>query len=335
MAGPIQGKAVVITGASSGIGRACVRAFAARGARLGLIARSREGLEAASREVRQAGGEAIVLPLDVADADAVDRAAGTVEERFGRIDVWVNNAMVSVLSPIKEMTPEEFRRVTEVTYLGYVWGTQAALRRMLPRDEGTIVQIGSALAYRSIPLQSAYCAAKAAIRGFTDSLRTELLHDGSNVRVSMLQLPAVNTPQFEVVRTRMPRHPRPVPPTFAPEMIADSVVWAAEQAPREMVIGASALQAILGQKLAPGLVDRYLAKTGYDAQQTDQPVDPNRPDNLFDTVPGDHGARGPFEAESSTWSAQLWARMHSGVVAATGVAVAAGALAASAIGKRR
>jgi NAD(P)-dependent dehydrogenase (short-subunit alcohol dehydrogenase family) len=335
MAGPIQGKAVVITGASSGIGRACVRAFAARGARLGLIARSREGLEAASREVRQAGGEAIVLPLDVADADAVDRAAGTVEERFGRIDVWVNNAMVSVLSPIKEMTPEEFRRVTEVTYLGYVWGTQAALRRMLPRDEGTIVQIGSALAYRSIPLQSAYCAAKAAIRGFTDSLRTELLHDGSNVRVSMLQLPAVNTPQFEVVRTRMPRHPRPVPPAFAPEMIADSVVWAAEQAPREMVIGASALQAILGQKLAPGLVDRYLAKTGYDAQQTDQPVDPNRPDNLFDTVPGDHGARGPFEAESSTWSAQLWARMHSGVVAATGVAVAAGALAASAIGKRR
>jgi NAD(P)-dependent dehydrogenase (short-subunit alcohol dehydrogenase family) len=335
MAGPIQGKAVVITGASSGIGRACVRAFAARGARLGLIARSREGLEAASREVRQAGGEAIVLPLDVADADAVDRAAGTVEERFGRIDVWVNNAMVSVLSPIKEMTPEEFRRVTEVTYLGYVWGTQAALRRMLPRDEGTIVQIGSALAYRSIPLQSAYCAAKAAIRGFTDSLRTELLHDGSNVRVSMLQLPAVNTPQFEVVRTRMPRHPRPVPPTFAPEMIADSVVWAAEQAPREMVIGASALQAILGQKLAPGLVDRYLAKTGYDAQQTDLPVDPNRPDNLFDTVPGDHGARGPFEAESSTWSAQLWARMHSGVVAATGVAVAAGALAASAIGKRR
>jgi NAD(P)-dependent dehydrogenase (short-subunit alcohol dehydrogenase family) len=335
MARPIQDQVVVITGASSGIGRACVRAFAARGARLGLIARSRQGLEAASREAQQAGGEAIVLPLDVADADAVDRAAGSVEERFGRIDVWVNNAMVSVLSPIKEMTPEEFRRVTEVTYLGYVWGTQAALRRMLPRDDGTIIQIGSALAYRSIPLQSAYCAAKAAIRGFTDSLRTELLHDGSNVRVSMLQLPAVNTPQFEVVRTRMPRHPRPVPPTFAPEMIADSVVWAAERAPREMVIGASALQAILGQKLAPGLVDRYLAKTGYDAQQTDQPVDPNRPDNLFDTVPGDHGAHGPFDAESSTWSAQLWARMHSGVVAATGVAAAAAALAATAIGKRR
>jgi NADP-dependent 3-hydroxy acid dehydrogenase YdfG len=335
MSNPSTAKVVVITGASAGVGRATARAFAAKGASIGLIARGQAGLDAARRDVERAGGRALTVQADVAHTDAVESAAEQIEGALGPIDVWVNNAMVSVLSPIKEMTPEEFRRVTEVTYLGYVWGTQAALRRMLPRDEGTIVQIGSALAYRSIPLQSAYCAAKAAIRGFTDSLRTELLHDGSNVRVSMLQLPAVNTPQFEVVRTRMPRHPRPVPPTFAPEVIADSVVWAAEQAPREMVIGASALQAILGQKLAPGLVDRYLAKTGYDAQQTDQPVDPNRPDNLFDTVPGDHGARGPFEAESSTWSAQLWARMHSGVVAATGVAVAAGALAASAIGKRR
>ena len=309
-------RVVVVTGASSGIGRAVVRAFGARGARVGLIAGNEEALAIAADEVRRAGGEALVLPLDVADAEAVERAAAAVEERWGRIDVWVNNAMLTVFAPVMEVTPEEFRRVTEVTYLGYVHGTQAALRRMLPRDEGTIIQIGSALAYRSIPLQSAYCAAKAAIRGFTDSLRTELLHDGSHVKVSMLQLPAVNTPQFVIQRSKMPRRAQPVPPIFTPELIADAVVWAAEHAPREMVIGGSALQAILGQKLIPGLLDRYLARTGYDSQQTDQAVDPNRPDNLFTTIPGDHGAHGPFADQSRGWSIQLWARMHSGAVAA-------------------
>ena len=219
MARPVGEQVVVITGASSGIGRACARAFAAQGARLGLIARSEEALQNAAEEAQRLGSEAVVCPADVADAEAVERAAAAVEDRFGRIDTWVNNAMVTVLSPAIQMTPDEFRRVTEVTYLGYVHGTLAALRRMLPRDEGTIIQIGSALAYRSIPLQSAYCGAKAAIRGFTDSLRSELLHDGSHVQLSMLQLPAVHTPQFEVARTRMPRHPQPVPPIYPPELI--------------------------------------------------------------------------------------------------------------------
>jgi NADP-dependent 3-hydroxy acid dehydrogenase YdfG len=307
---PIHEQVVVVTGASSGVGRACARAFAARGGRLGLIARNEEALQAAAAEVQCAGSEAIVLPLDVADSEAVERAAATVEDRYGRIDTWVNSAMVSVFSPVIQMTAEEYRRVTEVTYLGYVHGTLAALRRMLPRDEGTIIQVGSALAYRSIPLQSAYCAAKAAIRGFTDSLRTELIHDGSQVRVSMLQLPAVNTPQFEAVRTRLPRHPKPVPPIYTPELMASAVLYAAEHPVREMIVGGSTLRAILAQKCIPGLLDRYLARSGYDAQQTDRPVEPNRPDNLFAPVPGDPGAHGPFMAESKNRSIQLWVRMH-------------------------
>lgn len=329
-------KVVVITGASSGIGRACARAFAAEGAALGLIARSEEALENAAAEVRAFGGEALVLPLDVSDATAVERAASEVEERFGKIDIWVNNAMVSVLSPISQMTADEFRRVTEVSYLGYVYGTLSALSRMRARDEGTIIQIGSALAYRSIPLQSAYCAAKAAIRGFTDSLRTELLHDGSNVRVSMLQLPAVNTPQFHVVRTRMPMHPKPVPPIYTPEMIAEATLWAAEHAPREMVIAGSALKAMIGQKLFPGLIDRYLAKVGYESQQASFPVEPGRPDNLFDTTPGDHGAAGEFGDEAKTVAPQLLARMHPAVVASAGAGLVVGtALLVSGILKRQ
>jgi NAD(P)-dependent dehydrogenase (short-subunit alcohol dehydrogenase family) len=321
-------RVIVVTGASAGVGRAIVRAFAAEGARIGLIARSREGLDAAAREVQELGGQALVLPLDVAEADAVERAASAVEERFGPLDVWVNNAMVTVLAPVIETTAEEYRRVTEVTYLGYVYGTLAALRRMRPRDEGVIVQIGSALEYRSIPLQSAYCGAKAAIRGFNDSLRTELLHDGSNVRLTALQLPAVNTPQFSVARTRMPGHPMPVPPIFQPEMIAEAVLWAAEHHPREMVIGGSALQAIVGQKVAPGLVDRYLARGGYESQQADFPVDPSRPDNLFAPVPGDLGAHGIFDADATTRSLQLYARTHlplvSGVVGAVLASVGIG-----------
>src|SRR5436305_12863403 len=228
---------VVITGASAGIGRATARAFGKRGAKVGLIARGRDGLEAAKREIEELGGEAIVLPLDVADENAIEQAAAEVERTFGPIDIWINNAMLSVFSPIMEMTPSDYRRVTEVTYLGYVWGTLAALRRMQPRDRGTIVQVGSALAYRGIPLQSAYCAAKHAIQGFHDSLRTELLHQHSNVHVTMVQLPAVNTPQFDWVLSRLPRRPQPVPPIFQPEVIADAIVWAAYSGRREINVG--------------------------------------------------------------------------------------------------
>src|SRR5215212_1539973 len=237
-------KVVVITGATSGIGRAVVRALAGRGAKLGLIARNEEALEVTAAEVRRAGGDALVLPLDVTDSEAVERAAAAVEERWDHIDVWINNAMATVFAPVAQTTAEEYRRVTEVTYLGYVHGTLAALRRMQPRDKGTIVQIGSALAYRSIPLQSAYCAAKAAVRGFTDSLRTELLHDGSAVRLCMLQLPAVNTPQAVRQRNKLPRQAQPMPPLFSPESIAESVIWAIEHGPREMLIGGPTVQAV-------------------------------------------------------------------------------------------
>jgi NAD(P)-dependent dehydrogenase (short-subunit alcohol dehydrogenase family) len=316
-------KVVVITGASSGVGRACARAFAQEGARVALIARNCDALAAACQEARDAGSEALALPLDVADASAVDEAAGFVVQHFGTIDVWVNCAMVTVFAPVADMTADEYRRVTEVTYLGYVYGTMAALRHMRPRNSGTIIQIGSALTFRSIPLQSAYCGAKAAIRGFTDSLRSELYHDGSDIRVSMLHLPAVNTPQFVVQRNKLSRQAQPVPPIYTPELIAEAVVWAAEHAPRDMVIGGSTLQAILGEKLAPGLLDRYLASFAYDGQQTDEPNDPGRPDNLFEPVPGDHGASGPYGRDATSTSGQLWLRMHPSVVA--GAAFAAGA----------
>src|SRR5438874_7185004 len=321
--GIVAGKVAVITGASSGIGRASARAFARAGYRLGLIARSLEGLEAAAREAQTAGSEAMVVRGDVADSEKVERLATDTEARFGPIDVWINNAMVTVLSPVAEMKPEEFRRVMEVNYLGTVHGTLAALSRMRPRNRGTIVQVGSALAYRSIPLQSAYCASKAAIRGFTDSLRSELLHDGSSVRLTMVQLPAVNTPQFQVMRNRMPRRPQPVPPIFAPEMAAQAILYAAEHPAREMVVAGSALKAILGQKVAPGLADRYLGSTGYEAQQRAEPEEPGRADNLFEPMPGDRGAEGPFAAESKRWSVQLWLREHPLLAAGSGVAATA------------
>jgi NAD(P)-dependent dehydrogenase (short-subunit alcohol dehydrogenase family) len=331
MGDQFHGKVVVITGASSGVGRACARAFAAQGASIGLIARSADGLAAAAREVSELGGVPLELPADVADAGAVERAAAAVEARFGQIDIWVNNAMVSVFSPVAEMTADEYRRVTEVTYLGYVYGTLAALKRMRPRNGGTIIQVGSALVYRSIPLQSAYCAAKAAIRGFTDALRTELLHDGSAIRVSMIQLPAVNTPQFDVVRTRLPGHPQPVPPIYQPEMIADAILYCAEQAPREMLVAGSTIKAVIGQKLIPGLLDRYLARVGVAAQQANYPVEPGRPDNLYEPLPGDRGARGSFGADARVYSPEVAARTHpivTGVMAAAVVALGAGALAA-------
>jgi NADP-dependent 3-hydroxy acid dehydrogenase YdfG len=327
MARAISEQVVVITGASSGVGRACARAFGERGAKVALIARNEEALNAAAEEIRQAGGEALVLPLDVVDADAVERAAAHVEERWGRIDTWVNNAMVTVFAPVMETTPEEFKRVTDVTYLGYVHGTLAALRRMRPRDEGTIVQIGSALVYRSIPLQSAYCAAKAAIRGFTDSLRTELLHESSNVKLSILQLPAINTPQATRQRNKMGRQSQPVPPMYTPESIAEMVVWAAEHAPREMLIGIPTVRAVWGQKIAPALLDRILAKDGVESQLTDKPIDENKGDILFETLPGDPGAHGPYPEKERGPDIQMRLRTHPRGVAAGLVAALTGIIA--------
>jgi NAD(P)-dependent dehydrogenase (short-subunit alcohol dehydrogenase family) len=298
---------VVITGASAGVGRATARLFAQTGARIGLLARGRDGLEAARKEVENAGGQALVLPVDVAKAEAVEAAAAAVEEKFGLIDIWVNNAMVSVFSPIKEMTAEEFKHVTEVTYLGVVYGTLAALKRMLPRNHGIIVQVGSALAYRGIPLQAAYCGAKHAIQGFVDSLRCELLHDRTNVRVTMVQMPALNTPQFSWVKSRLPRKPQPVPPIFQPELAAEAILWAARTGRPEVYVGWPTIKAIIGNKIAPRLADWYLARNGYAAQQTDQPVAPNRPDNLWLPLTGDYGAHGEFDARArpSSWHFRL------------------------------
>lgn len=301
-----KGEVVVITGASAGVGRATVREFARHGARIGLIARGQDGLEAARQEVEQAGGEALVLPADVADSNQVNAAAEKVEERFGPIDVWVNDAMCSVFSPVKEMKADEYKRVTEVTYLGFVYGTLAALRSMLPRDRGVIVQVGSALAYRSIPLQSAYCASKHAIAGFTDSLRCELVHDHSSVRVTMVNMPALNTPQFGWVKSRLAHKAQPVPPIFQPEVAARAIYYAAHHPRRQFFVGTPTVAAIQGQKFIPGLLDRYLGRTGYESQQTSQPEDPNRPNNLWDPVPGDHGAHGSFDERAEPRSTQLW-----------------------------
>ncbi|MEO7218418.1 MAG: SDR family oxidoreductase [Gemmatimonadaceae bacterium] len=314
---------VVITGASAGVGRATVREFAKHGANIGLIARGDDGLEGARREVEAAGGRAMVFPVDVSDADAVDAAAAAVENEFGPIDVWVNDAMTSVFSPFKEMTAAEFKRVTEVTYLGFVYGTMAALRRMLPRNHGTIVQVGSALAYRSIPLQSAYCGAKHAIAGFTDSIRCELIHDKSKVHITMVQMPALNTPQFGWVKSRLPDKPQPVPPIFEPEVAANAIFWAAHHREREVWVGIPTVAAIVGSKFIPGLLDHYLGRTGYASQQTDQPADPNQPNNLWEPVAGDHGAHGTFDSRAHAFSPQLWADEHRGLLALGAVALGA------------
>jgi NAD(P)-dependent dehydrogenase (short-subunit alcohol dehydrogenase family) len=305
-------RTIVITGASAGLGRAAVRAFAREGARIGLIARGRDGLEGARLDVERLGGEPLVLPLDVADAAAVGNAAAQVEEHFGPIDVWINNAMTSVFSPIKKMTADEFKRVTEVTYLGYVYGTLAALERMLPRDRGVIIQVGSALAYRGIPLQAAYCASKHAIQGFCDSLRCELIHDKSNVRVTMIQMPAMNTPQFGWVKSRLPHKAQPVPPIFEPEVAAEAIVYASYHPRREIYVGLPTVEAIIGDKIAPGLLDYYLGNTGFDSQQYDGAEDRHRPDNLFHPVAGDHGAHGKFDARAQRFSLQLWLNLHRG-----------------------
>jgi len=321
-------KVVVITGASAGVGRATVRRFARDGARIGLLARGVDGLEAARAEVEAAGGRALVLPTDVADAKQAEAAAEAVERELGPIDIWINDAMTSVFSPLKEMTPEEFRRVTEVTYLGVVYGTMAALKRMLPRDHGTIVQVGSALAYRSIPLQSAYCGAKHAIQGFTDSLRCELIHDQSNVHITMVQLPAVNTTQFSLVKNRLPNRPKPLGTIYQPEVAADAIHWAAHHRRRELYVGTPSVESIVGNKIAPGLLDRYLGRNGYQGQQTSEPKDPDQPDNLWEPVPGDHGAHGTFDHDAHRRSPELWlAKNRNWVGAATAcAALAAGVL---------
>jgi short-subunit dehydrogenase len=323
---------VVVTGASAGVGRATAREFGKHGVRVALLARNEEGLESAKKEIEAAGGEAIIIPTDVADPEQVEAAAERVERELGPIDVWVNDAIAVIFSPFKDIGLDDFKRSTEVCYLGTVYGTKAALKRMLPRDRGTVVQVGSALSYRAIPLQSAYCGAKHAIRGFTDSVRTELMHDGSGVHITMVQLPAVNTPQFNLSKTNLPKHPQPVPPIYQPEVPARAIYWAAHQRRREVRVGLSSTIVITGNKLLPALGDWYLAKTGYGSQQTDQAVDENRPDNLYEPVPGDHGAHGNFDEQSHEESPQLWATEHLGLLALAG---GAGLLAAAALIGRR
>ena len=316
---------VAITGASAGVGRATARAFARDGADVGLIARGRERLQSARREIEELGRRAAVAEADVADAAQVEAAAQQIEDELGPIDVWVNNAMATVFAPVSDTTPDEFRRATEVTYLGSVWGTMTALRRMRPRDSGVIVQVGSALAYRGIPLQAAYCAAKHALQGFLESLRAELLHEDSHVHLTMVQLPALNTPQFTWSRAKLPRSPQPVPPIFQPEVAADAIVWAASHPRRELMVGWPTVKAIVGNALVPGIADRYLARNGFDAQQTDEPVDPDRADNLFEPVPGDQGAHGPFDDQSRARSFQLPLAKHR-IPLLAGVAALAGAI---------
>jgi NAD(P)-dependent dehydrogenase (short-subunit alcohol dehydrogenase family) len=321
-----RSEVVVVTGASAGIGRAIAHAFAKRGARIGLVARGEEGLEGARREVESLGGTALVLPTDVADHEQVEAAAEAVERELGPIDVWVNDAMATVFAPFSMLEPAEFKRATEVTYLGAVYGTMSALKRMRVRDRGTVVQVGSALAYRAIPLQSAYCGAKFAIRGFTDSVRTELLHEGSKVWITMVQLPAVNTPQFNWCRTRLPDHPQPVPPIFQPEVAAEAVYWAAHHRRRELDVGGSAVKAIFGNRLSPRFADWYLARTGYTSQQIqDLPVNGRR-DNLFEPVPDEAATHGMFDDQAHKRSYQLWANTHRPLVAGALAGAAAAAV---------
>ena len=318
-------KVVVITGGSAGIGRAAARTFARRGDSVAVLARESSRLDETCSELEALGSPVLALPVDVADAEAVDEAAERIEAVLGPIDIWVNNAMVTMLAPVDRVTAEEYRRVTEVTYLGSVWGTMAALRYMKPRDQGVIVQVGSALAYRGIPLQAAYCGAKHALQGFCESLRAELLHEESGVQVTMVQIPAVNTPQFEWMRSRMARRPRPVAPVYSPELAADAIVAAADGHGNEVLVGWPTMLAAAWNAVAPGAVDRYLAATGYEAQQEDgEELQPEQPDNLFEPVPLAVGATGRFGDEVHTRAVRVPAPLARGALVVSAVAAAAG-----------
>jgi short-subunit dehydrogenase len=330
-----QPEVVVITGASGGVGRAAAHAFAKRGGHLALLARGERGLNDARREVEELGGKAVAIETDVADAEQVEAAAERAEAEFGPIDTWVNDAMATVFARVIDTSPMEFKRATEVTYLGTVYGTMAALKRMTARDRGMIVQVGSALSYRSIPLQAAYCGAKFAIRGFTDSIRTELRHDGSHVRITMVQLPGVNTTQFNWCRSKLPNHPRPVAPVYQPELAAEAIYWAAHHRRRELRVGYSAQEAILGTKIAPTLADIYLARTAFSGQQVaNMPVSPDRPDNLFAPVPDKAATHGIFGDEAKSPSRELWLSQHRSLVAGAAL-TAVGAVTAGLTALRR
>jgi NAD(P)-dependent dehydrogenase (short-subunit alcohol dehydrogenase family) len=334
-----NGRTVVVTGASGGVGRATAREFAARGDRVALLARGEKGLDGAAGDVEAAGGQALPISVDVADTDAVEDAAARAERELGPVDVWVNNAFTSVFAPFMEISADEYRRVTDVTYHGFVNGTRAALRRMLPRDRGVIVQVGSALAYRGIPLQSAYCGAKHAIEGFTESVRCELMHDKSAVRMTMVQLPALNTPQFDWVLSRLPRKAQPVPPIYQPEVAASAVVFAADHPKRrEYWVGRPTVATLLADKFAPGLLDRLLAKNGFASQQADEHRDPDQPSNLWLPADGasghDFGAHGRFDEVSRSRSPQSWLAQHRQAVAAGLGAAVAGTAAVVGLARR-
>lgn len=323
----------VITGASAGIGRATAREFARRGCSIVLIARGREGLEATAREVQELGVKALVIPTDVADADAVEKAADRAVEEFGRIDIWVNNAFAGIFSRFMDMSLEEFRRVVDVTFMGQVHGTRAALKHMRSRDSGSIVLVGSALAYRGIPLQSAYCASKHALQGFHDSVRTELLAEDSNVRMTMVQLPGVNTPQFDWIRAHTRGRPKPVGAVYQPEVAAAAIWKAAQSSRKEWIVGSPAYQAIIGDKLMSPALDRQLARGGIEAQQDQEPLETGRKDNLFSPVPGDRGAHGRFDQQAKSRSPLLWASENR-LALAGGAALAAGVTAVLAMRRK-
>ena len=333
--GRFQNQVVVITGGSAGVGRATARAFAREGASVALIARGQSGLDSARREIELAGGKALAISADVADAQALDEAAERIERELGPIAVWVNNAMVTVFAPVGEIGPEEFKRVTEVTYLGGVYGAMAALKRMRKRDCGTIVQVSSALAQRSIPLQSAYCGAKHALSGFVDALRCELVHEKSGIHVTAVQMPALNTPQFSWARNKLPHRPQPVPPIFQPEVAADAILYAASHRRRNVPVGAPTWMAEWGQRFVPGLLDKYLGRTAWNGQQTAQPDDHARADNLFDPVAGDPGAHGSFDAQARSFSWALWVEKHRGAIGVGLLGTAMLAFATVAVRRRR
>lgn len=318
---------VVVTGASAGVGRAVVRRFAQDKAKIALIARGREGLEGARRDVEQAGGQALICECDVADYAAVEQTAELIERELGEIDIWINAAFAGILAPFMDMTMEDYERVNRVTYMGQVHGARAALDRMLPRDRGSLVLVGSALAYRGIPLQSAYCGAKHAIQGFHDSLRCELIHRKSNVHVTMVQLPGVNTPQFDWIRTTMPKKPKPASPPYQPEIAAEAIRFAAYSRRKNVMLGWPTLQAVWGDRFASAMLDHYLAATGVSGQQSEEPVEPDRQDNLYHPVPGDRGAHGRFDDTARTRSTHLWATKHRASIVGAAAAIAAGLLA--------